>query len=152
MRIKITQRICLFLLIVVLPGLFPSCNVKRPDIQVRENLGWKTSFKIWASYFCLCEATNNEFHTLLRKHNDSSFGTEPDVLKTKYIKIADSIGRDFAKKNMYSRSDDPSDDLYNLVPRYSRCMVFQNSTYLDSLASSYLILYRKDSLEMEKDF
>jgi len=70
---------------------------KPQEVESQHYKEWTWAFKSRVTYSCICELTDNDLQSVLKKHNDISFIGEADVLGVYYTRFADSLGRKYAK-------------------------------------------------------
>lgn len=115
--------------ILIITVLIISCRPTRIDNNDKED--WIFAFKSTVFKNCLCESYGKEFDILLKK--DQSLGANFEVLNNVDMKIADSIGKNFA---ITITSFPENSDFYGKKVTINSCLYFYNSKYLNSIAKA----------------
>jgi hypothetical protein len=120
-----------------------SCKPAKTVLQVKvSKKDWTTNFRTMVVYSCLCELTENETRATLKKHGDISLMTRDAFLLTEYAVIADTLGRQQARK---IKTPYPDTEISQSKTIFSSCLSLYNDKYIKKAALKNYRSYRSGS-------
>jgi len=128
------------LLLVLLLVVVYDSNAQEIE-KINPKTRWTDMFKEFVTFKCICEITKDGIDSLMYRNKDYSFVVHAELLSGRGA-VADSIGRDFARKIPYITTEKES-DLYGWKGSLYDCLKFLTSPQLDSIANKQYLIFMK---------